>query len=340
MAENNSNGFAKGCLITSLIVMSIMLGISFLLNLGLIAALVAKDGISSSKSNDKAEDEFPQFEETWSYGKGDVKVARISVEGIISREKESGLFSQQPDMTEMTIRQIKAAQNDDKVAGILLEMDSPGGTVTSSDEIYAALKKFKESRQDRKIVTFVRDLAASGGYYVSMASDKIVAEPTSIIGSIGVIMQSININGLTQKIGVEDVTIKSGSNKDLLNPFRPVNTQQVEILQVLIDDAYKKFFNIVKDGRKMDEAKLKLIADGRVFASDTALEKGLIDKIGYVDDALKQVTELIGSPETKFIRYKTHEGLFESLLKARSPMPDLKSICQPQPAKMMYIWKP
>ncbi len=341
MSENNtSSGFAKGCLATSLIVMSIMLGISFLLNLGLITAFVAKEGIASSISSDKAEDEFPQFTEKWSYGSGDVKVVRIPISGIISRDKTDGLFSEQMDMTETTLRQIKAAQNDEDIAGILLEVDSPGGTVTSSDEIYMALKKFKESREDRTIVTFVRDMAASGGFYVAMASDKIIAEPTSIIGSIGVIMQTINLTGLSRKIGVEDVTIKSGDNKDILNPFRPVNTQHIEILQALIDDSYKKFFNIVKEGRRLDETKLKAIADGSVFHSDAALTNGLIDQIGYLDDALALIKDLLGAPEVKIIKYNTREYFFDWLTEAKNPMPDIKSIYRPDAPRLMYIWRP
>jgi len=341
VAENNTgSGFAKGCLATSLIVMSIMLGISFLLNLGLVTAFVAKEGISGSTVGEKAEDEFPQFTEKWSYGSGDVKVARIQVSGIISRDKSDGLFNEQMDMTESTLRQIRAAQNDDAVAGILLEVDSPGGTVTSSDEIYMALKKFRASRDDRKVVTFVRDLAASGGLYVSVASDKIIAEPTSIIGSIGVIMQTINIAGLTSKIGVEDVTIKSGDNKDILNPFRPVNTQHIEILQALIDDSYKKFFNIVKEGRNLDETKLRAIADGRVFSSDAALANGLIDQVGYLDDALALIKELVGVPEIKIVRYNTRESFLDWLAEAKNPMPDIKSMYRPEPPRLMYIWRP
>ena len=175
------------------------------------------------RSAGKAEDEFPTFTEKWSYGSGDVKTVRIAVEGPIFRESEESFFGFKYDKIEAILRQIRAAKNDEAVKAIILEVDSPGGDLTASDEIYKALQDFKRCAEGRKIIVFVRNMAASGGYYVSAPADWIIAEPTSIIGSIGVIMQTLNWKGLSEKIGLTDVTIKSGTNKDLLNPFRDVS---------------------------------------------------------------------------------------------------------------------
>ncbi|MCX7010843.1 MAG: signal peptide peptidase SppA [Kiritimatiellaeota bacterium] len=256
-----------------LILFGLGLGVSLLLNFGLIVGMAVTHTPGPELMARGGEDEFPRLNERWSYGKGRVKAVRISVEGAIFRERVDGLFSSQRyDKVEDILRQIRAAQSDDSVHAIILEVDSPGGAVTPSDEIYRALNEFKASTSSRKVVVFVRDLAASGGYYVSMAADRIICEPTAIVGSIGVIMETINIKGLSEKIGITDVTIKSGVNKDLLNPFHDVSPEQRALMQKLIDDMYIRFLGIVVKGRNSDLETMRPLADGRVFSADEALK--------------------------------------------------------------------
>lgn len=287
---------------------------------------------------DYPRDEAPKLDETWSFGSGDVKVARIPLDGVIMRNEEEGFFTARSDMVESILTQVRAAERDTEMRAIILEVNSPGGGVTPSDEIYNALRKFRASRPDRRVVVFIRDLGASGAYYAAMAGDFIIAEPTAVVGSIGVIMQSMNLQGLSEKIGITDVTIKSGANKDMLNPFRPVDTNQLALLQVLIDGMQTRFSGIVAESRKLDRAAKPELFDGRIFSADEALNKGLIDEIGYWNDALARTAQLLDTGALRVIRYEPQRTFFEQLIEGKSPvvLPNLK-LRSPQ---FLYLWKP
>lgn len=311
--------------------------VSLFINGGLFLSLVARGG--GRDHGKKGEDEFPKFTEQWSYGTGDVKAVRIAVEGVIFRERDSGLFGARYDPVEIVLRQVRAARNDEDVGAIILEVDSPGGGLTASDEIYKALVDFKASDTNRKLVVHVKDLAASGGYYVSAPADWILAEPTALVGSIGVILQTLNWKMLSEKIGVTDTTIKSGENKDLLNPFRDVPPEQLAMLQDIIDRLYHRFFTIVQEARGIDAETLKPLADGRIFTTEQALEHKLIDGIGYWEDAVTKTAELLGKPSVKVVRYEYHPGFFELLSQARSPL-TLRGVLNAQTPRPMLLWKP
>jgi len=288
---------------------------------------------------DQAVDEYPQFTEHWSYGDGDVKAVRIAVSGVITREAAGGFLSPDYDPVENVIRQIRAAGHDDGVKAIILEVDSPGGGITPSDEIYRALLDFKATDPERKIIVFMKDLAASGGYLVSMAGDWLIAEPTSMIGSIGVILQTLNWKTLSEKIGVTDVTFKSGETKDILNPFRDVTEDEKKMMQAVIDNLYLYFFDIVVTGRQMDPDVLKPLADGRIFTAAMALEHGLIDEVGYWDSVMIQTREITGCDQIKVVRYETAKDFFQLLAQAASPLNPV-SWLQGQQPRMMYLWQP
>ncbi len=284
-------------------------------------------------------DEAPKLDETWSFGSGNIKVVRIPLEGVIMRAEDEGFLTARPDMVENVLVQVRAAERDPEMRAIILEVNSPGGGVTPSDEIYNALSRFRASRPDRRVVIFIRDLGASGAYYAAMAGDFIIAEPTAAVGSIGVIMQALNLQGLSEKIGITDVTIKSGANKDLLNPFQPVDTNQVALLQELIDDMQARFAGIVAESRQLDPAAAPELFDGRIFSADAALEKGLIDAIGYWNDALAHTARLLDTGALRVIRYEAEKTFLEYLLEGKNPvpLPSLKSIHAPQ---FLYLWKP
>ena len=196
--------------------------------------------------------------------------------------------------------------------------------------------QFKASQDGRKVVVFMRDLCASGGYYVSAAGDWLIAEPTTIVGSIGVIMSTINMKGLSEKIGIKDVTIKSGANKDLLNPFTETSPEQLAILQEMIDASYRRFFNIVRDGRDFEEAKLKTLADGRIFDAQKALYEGFIDQIGYFEDAVAKTAELLGEKSVKIVRYESEPSFFKLLTSAKTPL----RLPRSEGPKLQYLWSP
>jgi protease-4 len=173
-----------------------------------------------------------------------------------------------------------------------------------------------------------------------MPADWIIAEPTAIVGSIGVILQTLNWKGLSDRIGVTDTTVKSGTNKDLLNPFHDVPPEQLAMLQEVIDTLYRRFFTIVQTSRNIDSNLLASIADGRVLSVDVALQKRLIDQIGYWDDAVKKTAELLGQPSIKIVRYEHKPDFFEMLAQIRSPL-DLSRLAQSGPGpKFMYLWRP
>lgn len=304
-----------------------------ILSLILITTLFSRRKIEA----DYPRDEAPRLEETWSYGSGDVKVARIALTGVIMHAEDDGLFTARTDMVESILAQIRTADRDPDMRAIILEVNSPGGSVTPSDEIYNALRKFRASRPDRRVVVFIRDLGASGAYYASMAGDLIVAEPTAVVGSIGVIMQAMNFQALSEKIGITDVTIKSGENKDMLNPFRAVNTNQVALLQTLIDEMQTRFRGIVAESRKLDPSTPDLF-DGRIFTASAAQEKGLIDEIGYWNDALACTAQLLDTGALYVIRYEPKRTFIEQLFEGKSPvsLPSLK-LRSPQ---FLYLWKP
>lgn len=307
-------------------------GLNLLLGIGLAAR-----GARGAKG--KPADEFPQFTEVWSYGAGEVKAVRIPIVGIIAREFDGGLFAEEYDRVESVLRQIRAAQNDEDVRAILLEVSSPGGELTATDEIYGALKRFKASSPDRKVVVFVSDLAASGGYYVSAAGDWIVAEPTALVGSIGVILQALNIKGLGEKLGVRDTTVKSGEYKDLLNPFRDATAEELAQLQSLIDEFHGRFFQVVLEGRGLSEEALRPVADGRILTSEKALERGLVDQIGYWEDAVKRLRELLHEEAVRIVRYEGPARWLGWLRRVRSPLELLWARDRGGP-KLMYLWQP
>ena len=314
------------------------LGASLFLNIGLAAALFGKSA-SAFTDTDAGVDEFPQLQEVWSYGDGDVKAVRIALTGVIMREGDDGLFAAPQDRIAMIEAQIRAAQNDDDVKAIILEVDSPGGGITPSDELYRALMGFKESATGRVVVVFMRDLAASGGYYVAMAGDWLIAEPTTVVGSIGVIMQSLNLKGLSEKLGVRDVTIKSGANKDLLNPFNDVPPEQLALLQGMIDSMYEHFVGIVARSRSIELGELKKLADGRIFVAHEALDLKLVDQIGYWDDVLARTAAMLDVDQVKVVRYEHHTDFFEWFSSMRSSLKPSSWLDLHRP-RLLYLWQP
>jgi len=311
------------------------LGLNFLMGMAL---AIRPSGFA--KFEERGEDEFPRLTEVWSYGKGRIKAARIEFNGVILRDTDENFFGVTYDPVESVLREVRAATHDREGRAILLEVDSPGGAITPSDEIYAALQRFKASRPGRKIVVFIRDMAASGGYYMASAGDWIIAEPTAMIGSIGVILQTLNWKGLSERIGLTDVTIKSGANKDLLNPFREVSPEQVGLLQAMLDDNFERFYGIVRASRKLNDEQLRPLADGRVFSATMALESGLIDQVGYFEDAVAKTYELLGEDSVKIIRYKSKRGLWDELFaEARAPF-SLSRLARFTAPRLMYLWKP
>jgi protease-4 len=206
------------------------------------------------------------------------KIAIVEIQGIITQS--SGI-----------IEQIHEHLEDDDVKAIILRIDSPGGGVGPSQEIHREILKVKEKK---KIVTSMGSVAASGGYYIACASDLIVANPGTITGSIGVIMEFTNIEELFKKIGIKGVVVKSGELKDIGSPFREMTPEEKRILQEVIDNVHQQFIGAVAEGRKLDRSKVTQIADGRIMTGEQAKQLGLVDQIGNLDDAIDATAKLVG----------------------------------------------
>jgi protease-4 len=202
------------------------------------------------------------------------------------------------------LQSIKRATMDKDVLAIILDIDSGGGGITASDIIYKALLDFKKSDQKRRIVALYGDVSASGAYYISLAADHIIARPTSITGSIGVLIPSVNIFEFVAKHGIKDTTIKSGANKDLLNPLTKPSSQQQAIMQSVIDELYDRFVSLVAKHRKISEIDVRNLADGRIFTAQEALKLKLIDEIGYWDDTMTRTAELLNVDNIIVYRYQ------------------------------------
>ena len=243
-------------------------------------------------------DEKP-FKKVWLTGHGGAnapRVLKIRLHGIISSSVDRNIFKPAEDTGAPTaLRKIRAATKDKSIRGLYLDIDSPGGGVTMADELHDAILRFRQSSTNRFVFVHMGDLCCSGGYYAAAPANWIMARPTTLTGSIGVIMNSVNIAELARNIGIEGVTIASGENKDLLNPLKPVNTNHVAILQRPIQRLYERFVNIVAHGRRLPVETVRALADGRVFSAEDALKNKLIDGIGHEVDALRQLRKLAGS---------------------------------------------
>ncbi len=318
----------------------ILIGVLALI--GVVSVLVLKSTFSSSisisSSGKVGVDEFPVMKEVWASGHGDTKVVVIPITGMIMLQNDnSGLFPSET-AAQRALRSIRRATHDKDVRAIILQINSGGGGITASDIIYKALLDFKASSPDRKVVSIFGDVSASGAYYIAVASDYIIAHPTTITGSIGVLIQAMNIHELSTKIGIKDVTIKSGKNKDMLNPMGEINEEQRLIVQKLIDSMYARFVKLVAEGRNLPIADVKKLADGRIYSADEALELKLIDQIGYWDAAALKTAQLLDVDEVKVYRYE-QDFTFSSLFKAMQGWNPIQGMVREatQP-KLLYQW--
>lgn len=238
-------------------------------------------------------------------GKGAAKVLIIDISGIIT-EDESGpdLFQEKPRITARVKEELEKASEDDAVKALILRINTPGGSVTSCDIISHEIKAFKKKRPI-PVIAELMDTAASGGYYIASSADMIVAHPTTVTGSIGVISYSVNASGLLEKIGIANQTVKSGDKKDIGTPLRAMTDEERGILQSVVDSMYERFLDVIIEGRRGAIARdeLKKIADGRIFTAEQALKLKLIDSIGYLDDAVEAAKEKAGVKEARVITY-------------------------------------
>jgi protease-4 len=226
------------------------------------------------------------------------KIAVITMRGLISSSLPGSVTDSMVDDMRAALQQ---AREDSRVKAIVLEIDSPGGEVTAADAIYSALVK---TRARKPVVVYMESLAASGGYYVSCGGKYLMANDTTITGSIGVIIQTLNYEQLFNKVGLAMMVFKSGKFKDMLNGARPVTPEERELVQSFIMKIYDKFLGVVAKERNLSADLLRnTIADGRILSGKDAFEDKLIDGLGELDDAFAKAKELGHAPEAKIVKY-------------------------------------
>jgi protease-4 len=238
-------------------------------------------------------------------GEGPGKLLLMDISGVLTydQEKKGSSFKEQVNLVARVKEELRKASQDNEVKALVLRINTPGGTVSASDLLHHEIMQFKKTRKV-KVVACLLGMATSGGYYVASAADHIVAQPTTLTGSIGTIALKFNVQGLMEKVGVEEETVKSGNKKDMWSPFRPATSEEKVIFQRIIDEYQGKFLEVVRAGRKnMTDSDLTIVRDGRVFSGAQALRLHLVDELGYLNDAVQWARAAAGVPKAQVIIY-------------------------------------
>ena len=238
-------------------------------------------------------------------GEGPGKVLLIDISGVLSYEEKNreGTFREEVNLVARVKEELSKAEKDDEIKALVLRIQSPGGTVNASDLIHHEIEEFKKD-QNVVVVACFLGIATSGGYYIATAADHIVAQPTTLTGSIGTIALKFDVEGLMEKVGVAEETVKSGDKKDMWSPFRPATKEEKKIFQNIIDEYQDKFLEVVRAGRKnMTEADLAKVYDGRVFSGIQAFKLRLVDQLGYLSDAVQWAKSAVGMERAKVVMY-------------------------------------
>jgi protease-4 len=283
-------------------------------------------------------------------GEGNAKMLLIDIEGFISEKGKSGAFKENPSMVADVREALLKAEKDPDVAGIVLRINSPGGTVAASDIIRHELLAFKEKKKV-PVYASITGIGASGAYYIATAADEIDAHPTAITGSIGVLLMHFNVEGLLSKIGVSEKTEKSADKKDILSPFRPTTPEEEKIIQDIIDSLHQRFVNniLARPGNTLTKSEVEKLADGRVYSAEQAYRDKLIDRVCYLDETIAAMEKKLNLKEARIVTYYragSYRGTIYSTAQSASPqMFNLLNISADglrllEGTEFMYLWRP
>ncbi len=241
--------------------------------------------------------------------------------------------------------QLERAAADPRVKAVVLRINSPGGEVSASDMMLRDIIRFRE-KTGRPVVAAIVDLGASGGYYVAIGANRIVAAPTAITGSVGVIMQFLNVEGLFDKIGVKSQVVLSGPRKDIGSPFRPMTPEEKELLGTVNETLFRRFVDLVAASRKeMTKEDIQFISDGRILTADQALKLKMIDEVAYLEDAVNDAMALAGIRSADVVLYRSKNNGLANIYAAWGGSPDLAQkaaslLLQHSGPRFMYLWTP
>lgn len=261
------------------------------------------------------------------------KIKVVDVDGVI----------QSNDANDFVVEELKKAKEDPQIKGVILNVNSPGGSVYASERIANEIKALKE--EEKPVYTVMREMAASGGYYISAPTDRIYASNETWTGSIGVIIQSYSLQGLFEKYGIKEQNITTGKMKDAGSQGRDMSKEEKEYFQGLVDSAFDRFVKIVSEGRGISEREVRKLADGRVYDGSQALENGLVDKIGNLDSAIGDMASENNLEDPMVIRNDNIMGSFSSIFskvtdlkKSQSDLAILDKLMKNEGPRPMYLY--
>jgi protease-4 len=297
---------------TGIFILSIFLNVVFLIVIIVLVSL-----LGTAKYKDVAAAGYRKvYEDSGPFVSRGMKneLAIVYLSGFITEARtHSRVLEYSEDPVSAVKNRLDIIEEDENIKGVLLVIDSPGGSVTASDALYRAIVKFKE-KTGLPVISMMKQIAASGGYYVAAATDYIVAQPTTVTGSIGVIMFNFNIKGLMDKYGVEYIAIKTGKYKDILSPFKQSEEDEISWMQDIVEQMHEQFINAVEQGRpNLSREEILALSDGRVYLAKDALRLGLIDEVGYFEDAVSILSERSRILEPTIIEFEKERTLRDFL---------------------------
>ena len=275
------------------------------------------------------------------------RIAQIDVRGLIVDGRSSGLLGSGPNPVDIFIQRLDLAASDSRVKAVILRINSPGGTVAASESMLRELDRFK-AKTGKPVIVSMGEVAASGGYYLALGGDTIIAQETSVTGSIGVIFPTINVSEGLAHIGVVSRAVKSGPNKDLANPLEPMRESQYVVVQEIVDDFYGRFVTLVRTRRAgLTDGNASIATDGRVVTGSRALELGLIDATGSVRDAFEEAKKRARIGAATWVKYRNEDatpGSVYAKALATDPTSDLIAKAAAYvgvvPSGFYYLWQP
>jgi len=275
------------------------------------------------------------------------KVAVIDVDGVMMNRRGQGWFAEKENPVSLFAEKLTKAREDDDVVAVILRINSPGGSVTATDVMYEQVLRFRKQRPKVPVVALIEDVGASGAYYLACAAREIIAHPTSVTGSIGVVAPAISFAGTMDKIGVTAQTVTSGPYKDMASPLKPLDPADIKILQGIVDEFFARFVAVVDTGRpKLTVDQVRTIADGRVYTGQQALANGLVDRLGQLTDAVERVKTLSEAKKVRVVIYHRPLGYRGSIYAGSTPpapqvnlinisADNLLEMTQPE---FLYLW--
>jgi protease-4 len=274
------------------------------------------------------------------------KILILDVDSLLINQRKPQLFGFGENPVSFFIEKLDKAKEDPNVKAVVLRINSPGGGVTASDIMHRKLRRFAEEKQV-PVVAVLEDVGASGAYYLACGADTILAHETSVVGSIGVMVQTVSFSGTMKKLGIEAEAVTSGSRKDMASPLKPLDKEDLAILQGIVDEYYQRFLGVVARGRpELESEAIKKLADGRVFTGRQAKANGLIDDCGYLDDAIELAKTKSGSARVRVVMYHRPWGRKANAYAAMPTapaqfnllnitVPDLVALGRP---RFLYLW--